>query len=68
VVTKARKQSNIEEESGAASGALFKSLDEVTLSPRQEQLLDQRWNDYLQNPSRGVSWETVEPRRRRDAP
>ena len=53
---------------GAASDALFKSLDEVTLSPEQEQLLDQRWNEYLQDPSRGVPWDTVQPRRRREAP
>lgn len=57
-----------EAEIGAASDALFKALDAVTLSPEQEQLLDQRWNDYLQDPSQGVPWETVQPRRRRGAP
>ena len=57
-----------DEEIGAASDALFKSLDEVTLSPEQEQLLDQRWNEYLQDPSQGVPWETVQPSSRREAP
>jgi putative addiction module component (TIGR02574 family) len=57
-----------EEEIGAASDARFKALDAVTLSPEQEQLLDQRWNEYLQDPSQGVPWETVQSRRRREAP
>ena len=57
-----------EEAIGAASDALFKALDEVAVSPEQEQLLDQRWNEYLQDPSQGVSWEMVQPRRWREAP
>src|SRR5690349_7377093 len=56
-----------DDEVRAAAAAFTEGLDEVALSPEQEALLDQRWGDYLQDPSQGAPWEAVKARIRRQA-